>query len=230
MKKKNRILIYALVFMGFVLFFISGCKKDSGGNSANTVKDIDGNVYHTVTIGTQVWMVENLKVTHYRNGDPIEHVTDQYGGTPKTGDYFDYENDGTKANTYGRLYNWYAIAESPVITPEGWHVPSDAEWTTLIDYLGGESIAGGKLKESGITHWKTPNTGATNETGFTALPVGYRDQYGIFAFLGDHGSFWSTSESDANTAWFRFLSYNDSKVVRGSDKKTIGFAVRCIKD
>jgi uncharacterized protein (TIGR02145 family) len=229
MKNIKRILICPFVIMAIALFLVSACKKDDGDNSG-TVKDIDGNVYHTVKIGTQVWMVENLRVTHYRNGEPIEHVTDQAGGTPETGDYFDYDNDGTNADTYGRLYNWYAIAESPVITPAGWHVPSDAEWTTLITYLGGEDVAGGKLKESGTNHWNTPNLGATNESGFTALPVGYRDQYGVFGFLGLFGTYWSTSEADASKAWDRFFNYANSTVQRGSDLKTIGVAVRCIKD
>jgi uncharacterized protein (TIGR02145 family) len=139
----------------------------------NTVTDIDGNIYHTVTIGTQVWMVENLKTTKYRNGDPIPNVTGNAWAALTTGAYCWYNNDAaTYKATYGALYNWYAVADSRNIAPTGWHVPTDAEWTTLTTFLGGESVAGGKLKETGTNHWTSPNTGATNETGFTALPGG----------------------------------------------------------
>lgn len=138
-----------------------------------TVTDYDGNVYQTVLIGDQCWMMENLKVTHYRNGDPIPHVTDGVTwGNLTSGAYCNYNNDEGNVATYGRLYNWYAVDDSRNIAPAGWHVPSDAEWQTLVDYLGGDAVAGGKMKEAGTTHWASPNTGATNESGFTALPGG----------------------------------------------------------
>ena len=154
------------------------------GPETGTVTDIDGNTYQTVKIGDQWWMAENLKVTCYRNGDAIPNITD---GTTwaslSTGAYCEYNNDINNVATYGRLYNWYAVTDSRNIAPAGWHVPSDAEWKQLEMYLGmsqSEADAtgwrgtdeGGKLKEVGTMHWNSPNTGATNESGFTALPGG----------------------------------------------------------
>jgi uncharacterized protein (TIGR02145 family) len=198
---------------------------------SGTVTDIDGNVYQTVTIGTQVWMAENLKVTHYRNGDPIPHVTD--GGTwsgLSTGAYCNYNNDEGNVATYGRLYNWYAVDDSRNIAPAGWHMPTDAEWQILVDYLGGEAVAGGKLKEAGTAHWYCPNTGATNESGFTALPGGCRDYYGNFGFMGFDAGIWSSTEYDSNHAWYRYLDFNYSGVSRDDDSKQFGFSVRCVRD
>ena len=142
--------------------------------SGGTVVDIDGNVYNTVTIGTQVWMVENLKTTKYRNGDAIPNVTGNASWVAlSTGAYCWYNNDAaTYKATYGALYNWYAVGDSRNIAPSGWHVATDSEWTTLSTFLGGESIAGDKLKEIGTSHWLSPNTGATNSNGFTAFPGG----------------------------------------------------------
>jgi uncharacterized protein (TIGR02145 family) len=198
---------------------------------SNTVTDIDGNVYQTVTIGTQVWMAENLKVTHYRNGDPVPNVTD--GGTwsgLSTGAYCNYNNDTGNVATYGRLYNWYGVADSRNIAPAGWHVASDAEWQTLVDYLGGSAVAGGKLKEVGTTHWNPPNTGATNESGFSALPGGYRSSNGYFYDMGSYAYFWSSTESYSYYAWYRYLYYDYSQVSRHYDYKRYGFSVRCVRD
>lgn len=197
------------------------------------VTDFDGNVYHTVTIGTQVWMVEDLKVTHYRNGDPIPNETD--GPTwigLSTGAYCDYNNDPNNSTTYGRLYNWFAVTDSRYIAPAGWHIPSYTEWSTLIAYLGGSSTAGGKLKEAGTTHWQSPNAGATNETGFTALPTGYRDINGSFVFIYINGSLWSSTEyPSVNTyAWLCGLNYSVGDASMGYYSKNNGLAVRCIKD
>src|SRR4029078_12512714 len=166
MKKINRIWIYPL-FVGVFLILVISCKKDN--ETPATVTDIDGNVYHTVTIGTQVWMVENLKTTKYRNGDLIGTTIPatldiSSESTPKY--QWAYKGEESNVATYGRLYTWYAVADSRNVCPTGWHVPSDAEWTTLTTYLGGESVAGGKLKENGTVHWESPNTGATNESGF----------------------------------------------------------------
>ena len=125
----------------------------------STVTDIDGNVYQTVTIGTQEWMAENLKVTHYRNGDPIQLVTDDSSWSNlSTGAYCDYDNDGDNVAVYGRLYNWFAVNDSRAIAPAGWHVATAADWQTLIDILGGDAVAGGKMKEAGTAHWLAPNT------------------------------------------------------------------------
>ena len=201
------------------------------GGTTGTVTDIDGNVYHTVIIGTQVWMVENLKTTKYRDGTSIPNVTD---GTAwynlTTGAYCDYANTPTNSAIYGKLYNWYAATDAHNIAPTGWHVPTDAEWSTLTTYLGGESVAGGKLKEIGTTHWASPNTGATNETGFTALPGGYRYDGGTFDGIGDVGYWWSATEDDAASAWYRVVYYSSSDVGRDDYDKELGFSVRCVRD
>jgi len=198
-----------------------------------TVTDIDGNSYSTIGIGSQIWMAANLKTTKYRNGtligttsSPTLDIT--YEVTPKY--QWAYDGNENNVNTYGRLYTWYAVTDSRNICPTGWHVPSDSEWSTLTTFIGGESVAGGKLKETGTTHWITPNTLATNIYSFTALPGGDREVTGIFKLLGTNGGWWSTSENTAATGWFRLL-LNDSGIVsRGYFNKSYGFAVRCLKD
>ena len=229
---KKTIWIYQLLILGLGLILVStnSCKKD--GDSTPTVKDIDGNIYHTVKIGSQVWMVENLKTTHYRDGTSIQNVTD---GTVwhnlTTGAYCNYNNDANNPITYGRLYNWYAVRDSRNIAPTGWHVPSDVDWTTLTNYLGGEDIAGGKLKEAGIWHWGNPNTEATNKTGFTALPGGWRSDYGIFVNVGYLGCWWSSTENDTQDyAWSRYMHYTSAESFRYKTGKNCGFSVRCVKD
>jgi len=198
-----------------------------------TITDIDGNVYRIIKIGTQWWMAENLKVTHYRNGDAIPNVTDdtEWAGLT-TGAYCYYENSSSYAADYGALYNWYAVKDSRNIAPEGWHVPSEAEWQTLTDYLGGYNVAGGKLKETGTDHWLSPNTGATNESGFTALPAGWcSPYYGDFSNMGYKAVFWSATEDDSSTAWCRGLGYSDAVVSPlHLAHKQAGFSVRCVMD
>jgi len=195
-----------------------------------TVTDIDGNVYQTLTIGTQVWMAENLKVTQYRNGDDIPNVTDDgtWGGLT-TGAYCNYNNNVNNVDTYGRLYNWYAVDDSRGLAPEGWHVPSDAEWQTLVDYLGGDAVAGGKMKEAGTIHWTSPNTGATNESGFSALPGGARSTNGNDYGVTIYANFWSSTEF-TSYAWGRGLPSNNLGISRGYYYKHFGFSIRCIKD
>jgi len=195
------------------------------------VTDIDGNVYKTITIGTQVWMVENLRTTKYRNGDPIPNVTDSTAWSSlTTGAYCNYNNDANFSTIYGSLYNWNAVNDSRNIAPTGWHVPSDTEWTILTTFLGGESVAGGKLKETVTTHWLSPNTGATNETGFAALPCGDRSFVGKFEVVGFDGIWWSSTAGDISSAWYRFVYFSGSSVTRGSSSQTSGFSVRCVKD
>jgi len=199
--------------------------------SVNTVTDIDGNVYNTITIGTQVWMAENLKTTKYRDGTTIPNVTDNTAWSNlTTGAYCDNSNLSSNSDTYGKLYNWYAVADVHNICPTGWHMPTDAEWSVLTTYLGGESVAGGKLKETGTTHWESPNTGATNETGFTALPGGYRYDNGSFYNVGNYGLWWSSTESNISNAWFRDAYYLYNNVNRLNISKKDGFSVRCVKD
>ena len=236
MKKSRNILTSPLFLMGLVVLFIAGCDEaidTTTGVPMGTVADIDGNIYHTMSIGTQVWMVENLKTTKYRDGTNIVNEKDSSNWRKLTTPaYCWHNNDVTNKNTYGALYNWFAI-NSGNICPAGWHVPSDAEWTILINTLGGEAVAGGKLKEAGITHWRTPNSGATNESGFTALPGGYRDFAGVFGpatGTGSSGYFWSSTESSAIHAWYRSVDFPDAAVVRFEFLKTNGFSIRCIKD
>ena len=200
--------------------------------NCGTVPDIDGNVYQTVIIGGQCWTAENLKTTHYNNGNEIPNITnnDDWGNLT-TGAYGDYDNNPTNSETYGRLYNWYTVDDSRGVCPDGYHVPSDDEYTVLTDYLSGTSVAGGKMKETGLDHWNSPNTGATNESGFTALPAGSRDLAdGDFDDMGSAGYFWSSSEHPSYDAWRRILHYNDSSVSRGNHYKQHGLSIRCIGD
>ncbi len=196
-----------------------------------TITDTDGNTYTIVTIGNQVWMRENLKTTKYSDGTAIPDITGNsaWAGL-STPAYCWYNNDqNTYGNVYGALYNWYAV-NTGKLCPTGWHVPADAEWTTLTDYLGGASVAGGKLKEADTAHWRSPNTGATNSSGFTALPGGYRVSNGSFLNIGDCGYWWGSTENGTDGAWGRGMYYSDGDVFRGSSNKYFGFSVRCIKD
>jgi uncharacterized protein (TIGR02145 family) len=200
-----------------------------------TVTDADGNIYHSITIGTQIWMVENLKTTHYRNGDLIPNITDNNAWDDlETGATCDFDNKPRNSKTYGKLYNWYAVCDSRNIAPAGWHVPTDAEWKILTDYLGGRSVAGGKLKETGTTYWKRPNIGATNESGFSALPGGHRnDGDGTFTDIscfGQWGFWWSSTESSSTLAWLRGLAYNYRYIDRQNYTKSNGYSVRCVRD
>jgi uncharacterized protein (TIGR02145 family) len=200
---------------------------------SNTVTDIDGNVYHTITIGNQVWMLENLKTTRYLNGDSIPNITNNNNWAALSkGAFCDYNNSADNSSKYGHLYNWFAVNDSRKIAPAGWHIPSDADWSTLTYYLGGENVAGGKLKEAGLLNWIIPNTSATNESGFTALPGGLRSYSdGTFRNMGSNCYFWSTTASDTLRAWDRELFYNQMNCYRYNyDSKLYGFSVRCVKD
>ncbi len=182
-----------------------------------------------VTIGTQVWQSKNLDVVTYRNGDTIPQVTDRFAfGQLTTGAWCWYENNSANGSTYGRLYNWYAVNDSRGLAPAGYHIPTDAEWTILTNYLGGASIAGGKMKST--TLWANPNTGATNSSGFTGLPGGYRYIVENFNQIGWVGTWWSSTEYDANLAWCRYLYYMNGVVAEVFRIKTDGQSVRCIKD
>lgn len=184
-----------------------------------------------IQIGSQIWMCKNLESDFYRNGDPVPQVTDpSQWGSLTTGAWCYYNNDSTRGKKYGKLYNWYAVNDSRGLAPEGWHIPSDTEWTALSTYLGGANVAGSKLKEAGTTHWYSPNTGATNESGFTAYPGGYINHYGIFGFIDRDGYWWSSSEYDTDNAWYRSLSYGISDIEVKNNAKANGFSVRCIKD
>ena len=223
-------LFKSVLTYGIILFF-SGCDKENV--AVVKVTDADGNVYKTVTIGTQVWMAENLKTTKYNDGTAIPRIVDDLEWKNLSTDAYCWNNNDSSsyASTYGVLYNWYAV-NTGKLCPVGWHIPSDAEWTTLTEYLGGEGIAGAKLKEIGTMHWNTPNTSATNESDFTDLPGGLRYNDGSFDFVGNYGYWWSRTEHDyySEKAWCRSMLYNSSNVSRGSYEKNGGFSVRCIKD
>lgn len=206
------------------------------------VTDIDGNIYQTVKIGNRWWMTENLKVTRYRNGDdvPIEPGISEWSSLT-AGACCAYDNAQCNVAVYGYLYNWYAVNDSRQIAPEGWHVPSDAEWKTMEEQLGmGQTEMdtvgwrgideGGKLKETGTAHWESPNTGATNTSGFTALPHGYRSGNGGFNTLGQGAPYHSSTEKDDGHHWFRMLRYEKSEIYRDGTMKQVGYAVRCVQD
>ena len=201
--------------------------------STTTVTDIDGNVYPIITIGSQTWMKENLKTTRYRNGEAIPTgLNDASWGTTLSGAYAIYNNDAANNTVYGKLYNWYAAVDSRKLAPAGWHIPSTTEWMVLINFLGGLNTAGGKMKETGLTHWNTPNTGATNNSGFTALSSGYRNSNGSYSLLGNTGYCWTTSESapGSTNAEAIALFYNLSEAVLVNGSKLYGVPIRCVKD
>jgi uncharacterized protein (TIGR02145 family) len=194
-----------------------------------TVTDTDGNVYHTVKIGTQIWTAENLKTTKYNDGTAIPQTTVIPWGDLTTGAYCWYNDSSQYKTIYGALYNWYAV-NTGKLAPAGWHVPTDAEWDTLAEYLGGDSVAGGKLKNTGTTYWSSPNTGATNSSGFSALPGGYRGDSGGFSNVGNTGCWWSATEYDASDAYHRGLDCINFNLFRGYYYKSCGFSVRLLRN
>ncbi len=198
--------------------------------TAYTILDIDGNEYSTVKIGNQEWLASNLKTTRYRNGDLILNSTVHTTWlTLTSGAWCNYENLVSNGTVYGHLYNWYAVNDSRGLAPAGWHVPNEAEWETLIAYLGGETVAGGKLKEIGTNHWQNPNSEATNESGFTALPGGVSNtsEWNINVY----GYWWSATSYSSTQAWYRYIYAQNSYVTKLHDNsKTMGLSVRCIKD
>lgn len=195
------------------------------------VKDKEGNTYTTVTIGSQRWMAENLKTTIFNDGTNIPLITNdnEWFNLITSPAYCWYDNDGvTYKTSYGAIYNGYAI-NTGKLCPVGWHVPTNAEWTTLSTYLGGDIVAGGKLKETGTTHWKSPNTGATNVTGFSALPGGHR--YSVFEGIGMFGLWWSSTETaGTGQIWIWQISYDETNLRSGDFIKNVGRSVRCLKD
>jgi uncharacterized protein (TIGR02145 family) len=199
-----------------------------------TVTDIDGNVYNTVQIGTQCWTQSNLKTIKYCNGDNIPTgLSNSAWENTTSGAYAIYNNDLVNDGLYGKLYNHYAVTDSRGLCPTGWHVPSDGEWTTLVNYLGGQSVAGVTLKSTATQPtpggWNPPNTGATNSSGLTALPGGVRRGYGDFNDVSYTGYWWSSSFTVSN-AWFRNLNDFTSYINRNNSDRTNGFSVRCLKD
>lgn len=236
MKTLFRIAMYLCVL---ILVLSAGCKKDDGSPSyAEEMKDVEGNPYKTVKIGTQTWMAENLRTTKYRNGEPIANVTQGSAWSSaslKTGAYCWYNNDPAKEYTYGALYNWYAVTDKRNLAPEGWHIPTDEEWSTLVAFLGGEAVAGGKMKEIGTLHWFSPNLGASNEFLFSLLPAGVREgsemqATGSFWGINDKAYLWSSSQSSPTLMLFRRVSKDGADCFSASGSGQYGMSVRCIKD
>lgn len=245
-------LITTFIILTLIISIFSGCSSDDDAsdevNTTNTsttvvfnpdltygeMVDQDGNKYKTINIGTQTWMAENLRTTKYRNGDPILQITNNLSWNPlDTGACCTYNNttDLSEIATYGRLYNWFAVSDSRNVAPEGWRVATDADWDTLVTYLGDIAEAGGKMKESGSLHWLASESDSTNSSGFSAIPGGYRDFYdGSYEDKGEYGYYWSTLEYDSSKAYFRYLYYNDATCKKFYYNKVYGLSVRCVKE
>lgn len=197
------------------------------GNSGHVI-DADGNAYATIIIGNQEWMAENLKVIHYRNGEPIPKVINNATWAGLTsGAYSWYSNDSVTYQKYGALYNWFAVNDSRQLCPEGWHVATNSEWTTLVSYLGGSTTAGGPMKALNL--WTSPNTGASNNSSFSAIPGGYRGVGGGFSEMGTAGNFY-TSTLSGSTAVYRTMQSTSTNVNQSEASKVYGASIRCIRD
>lgn len=214
------------VFKLCVLFFLfASC------NSEDAVQDIQGNTYRTVKIGNQTWMAENLKVTKFRNGDPISNLRDnKQWKESQSAAYCSYKNSEENAELYGYLYNWRAVNDSRGLAPQGWHIPSSKELEELVGYLKSDTIAAAKLKEAGFSHWLAPNKDADNSSGFTALPGGYRFGDGSFHTLRNNGYWWTENRSFEMYSWSARIWEGFADVERDTQYLTYGFSVRCLKD
>ncbi len=233
--------IAGAVIIVATLLSLASCNADK---NLDIVKDVDGNIYRVVTIGQQKWLEQNLKVTHYNNGDAITNMTDSIAWAsnaspnPATPAYCNYNNLDTNARLYGRLYNWYAVNDARQLCPAGWHVPSNTEWHALAlsldssslwtDFGAESSFAGGELKS--LMLWTPANNGASNSTGFTAQPGGGRDNFGGFVDIENLGYYWSSTPVDYNQAWVRDMNEANAVLQRYRTFQQIGFSVRCIKN
>lgn len=209
----------ALIVFAFILFFV---------NIQAQVTDKNGRTYKTVKIGKQEWMAENLNVNAYRNGDSITQVQDpRKWSNLSTGAWCYYDNKPENGSKQGKLYNWFAVNDSRGLAPAGWHIPSDEEWTQLINFLGGEEAGGATLRNQ--KNWKMEGKDQNN-IGFEGLPSGSRDIDGTFSGIGNNCEWWSATESNTYNSWFRFLNNYFSNAGKGNYDKLSGFSVRCIKD
>ncbi len=226
--KHNHNVLYGL------LILVLSLMTSLSNIQAEKVEDIERNTHKTVTIGSQVWMQENLNVTKYRNGDLIRQAKTNEewndAGANGEGVWCYYNNDPVHGIKYGKLYNWYAVHDPRGLAPLGWHIPTDKEWTTVINTLGGETIAGGKMKFNGVSQWQSPNVGGDNSSNFGAVPSGMRGIDGNFNFIGESAYFWSNSEYSITTAWYRVINHHLPTVVHSSEEKVDGLSVRCIAD
>lgn len=234
--------INPLILVGIALMLLTGCDKDS--DDSDTIKDADGNVYGTSKIGDQVWMTENLRTISFRDGTWM-----------LTGLYDDYEwasagaactvypfalidglnSESAVIDAYGLLYNFYAVSDSRGLCPTGWRVPTDDDWEELVTFLGGEDIAGGKLKSKRTDpdsqpRWESPNTDATDNYGFSALPSGYRTSLGYEDEIGLYATWWSSTVYNTDLAYTRYVSYSDAGMYVSYGRRRGGYAVRCIKE
>lgn len=213
------------------MFVLSvSCDKDE--LTYGTITDIEGNIYNTITIGRQIWMSQNLRTTKLNDGTLIPQVTDgrEWAALSAPGYCWNYNDTIRNKGIYGALYNWNTV-KTGKLCPEGWHVFTLAEWEELLTYLGDYRFAGGKLKEPGTVHWLSPNTGATNESGFTALPGGGRGNDGVFYPVGEGAAWWSSTESDSSFSNMTSVVYQKSEIfIYYSYPKNFGFSVRCIED
>jgi uncharacterized protein (TIGR02145 family) len=204
--------------------------KLTTNTASTTISDIEGNIYNTVSIGNQIWMASNLSTSRYRNGAYIPYIlnSNQWAAIKRPALSF-YNHDNTYETNYGKQYNWYAVIDTQGICPNGWHIPSNNEWTILSDFLGGLNVAGGKMKATGTQYWSFPSNGS-NTSGFTGLPGGFRNVDGTFGILGYNGFWWSATEENEQKAFNRSIIYTDNVLSVGSSSKNQGFSVRCIKD
>ena len=221
---------------GYVIIPGISAANNGGSGSANTVTDVQGNVYATVQIGTQRWMAENLRTTKFCNGEDIPQISnDNNWNTATTPGWCVYNADPTNDTLFGKLYNWFTVSDPRNACPCGWHVPSDAEFTTLTDFLGTESVAGGKMKAIGTLSggdglWSIANFEATNESGFTGLPGGGRASGAQFSGVNVNAWFWNSSSYTATTAWRRIIENLSPGVTRSEVNKKTGCSVRCVQD
>lgn len=214
-----------VIFLFVTVFLIYSCNKD---NSTNP----DSNYYPSITIGTQIWMNKNLEMDHYRNGDPIPQIKEgMEWDTLKSGAWCYYNYSDSLGKIYGKLYNWYAVNDPRGLAPQGYHIPTKQEWDKLSLFLGGDSIAGSKMKEIGNSHWTSPNLGATNEFGFSALPAGNLGFINNeFRWIGLVGNWWSSSEYNINTGYSRHLGSDYKNLFDNFERKADFLSIRCIKD
>ncbi|MBK9636397.1 MAG: T9SS type A sorting domain-containing protein [Bacteroidetes bacterium] len=200
---------------------------------AQTITDIDGNIYNTITLGTQIWTKENLKTTRFNNGDSIATTSLPINNDSTSIFQWSYNQDSLNIPVYGRLYTWYAVTDNRNVCPTGWHVPSEAEWISLANFLGGDTIAGDKMKEIGTTHWLSTTGSVSNSSDFTALPGGQRGNPTGFSNLYTLGAFWSTTAWGSSAfprAYIFSLQANSGALHQSISVANCGFAVRCVKD
>ena len=232
-RKGNKVWMFTLIGIVLIVaaFFVLRTNNES------VAKDQEGQNFKTVKIGKQIWMAENLNVATFRNGDRIFEANNSKDWEKclysKKAAWCYYKYDSNNSSIYGKFYNWFAINDPRGLSPEGWHVPSDSEWGILITYLGGENVAGGKLKETGIIHWQGTTTNATNKSGFTALPAGVVYVDGKFLGFGEEACFWSSNE-DTKNIWSTILNNVDNRMIRQPFNnedwlKNQGLSVRCVK-